>query len=281
MAEGVTRLFVAGERRLRCPNPPHGKFSAMLLPSAGCGARGPMIKIVTFAFAAFLSNLVEPAFGQDCSPESIRKWGEFDNAQNPNLKPGQGKLVTDAKECSKVRLREYLSEVDTTLPDKAGLQKLNALRNSYGNLDLVWLDKNILYQAIGEKVIELEKKFVDHKCQPVISDIRIPNELADAVLVSRDPTLSFSRFICAATVHSGDLKIESASLIAPDMYKVSFSGGYLKFRVKRPSSYLKNAKKTVTVETVGNANGEQPADEAILHYLYGEFSASMQQFLAQ
>jgi hypothetical protein len=240
------------------------------------------MKKLLFALTAFSSVAFQPqAIAQECSTELIKKWGEWDSDSNPGLKPGEGQLVRAAKQCSKARLEAYLAEVKEAVPDKAGLQRLNQLKYSYGKLDLRWQDKNILYQAIGEKLVELEEKFIDYKCQPVIADIHVPADLADAKLVSRDPTLSLNRFLCAAMVHTGSVKIGSPSNSSPDTYKVSFSGAYIKFRVHRPSPYLKDAKKSVGVEAIGNEKGEEPADEALLHYLYGQFGASMTQFLKQ
>lgn len=213
-----------------------------------------------------------------CSAELIKEWGSWDN-DSPILKPPQQELVRRAKQCSRERLDGYLAEVRAAQPDAAGLQRLAQIKGSYGNIDLIWQDKNHLYQAIGERQTELEKLYVDNKCKSVVADIRVPPDLADATLVTRDPTLSLNRFLCAAMVHTSDVKISAGP--AADTYKVAFAGAYLTFRVQRPSKYLNNSPKTVVVEAMGSDRGEKPADEGVLHYLYGEFGVSFARFLAQ
>ncbi len=162
---------------------------------------------------------------------------------------------------------------------------LEGLRGRYGNIDMVWLDKNELMQVIGAKQTELGKevqaarlKAQDDKCLPVLADIRIPSDFADAELATRDRTITLNRFLCAAAVHSGDVKITAASA---DTYKVAFSGAYLKFRINRPSRYLKDAVKTASVEAIGNERGEEPADDAVMQYVYGQFIPSYAKFLSQ
>ena len=230
---------------------------------------------------AIVSVLFRSAYGQECSAELIKKWGIWDSETNPALKSGDAQFVRAAKQCSKARLDAYLAEVGAASPDKAGLQRLNELKYSYGRLDLRWQDKNTLYGAIADRLVELEDKFVEYKCRPVIADLHVPADLADAKLVSRDPTLSLNRFLCAAMIHMGNVKIESPSKLSPDTYKVAMAGSYLKFRIHRPSPYLKDESKTAAVEAIGNEKGEESADEALLHYLYGEFGRSMAKFLQQ
>jgi hypothetical protein len=178
-----------------------------------------------------------------------------------------------------------MAQVQSATVDEPGVRMLADLKARYGSIDLIWRDKNTLHSAIGAKQTEIDGKLRqarlqknDDKCLPVLADIGIPPDFADAVLVPESETTNLSRFLCAAAVHNGKVTITAA---ATDVYKVAFAGAYLKFRVIRPSRYLKDAVKTTTVEAIGNDRGEEPADISIVHYLDGQFALSFARFMAQ